>query len=60
MKSKKTRPAYLIVLDDNQDYEYNLEDELLIFDNLEQIAEYCNVNSINYDRVSVVEIEVEV
>ena len=59
MKSKKTRPAYLIALDDNQDYEYNLEDELLIFDNLEQIAEYCNVNSINYDRVSVVEIEVE-
>lgn len=60
MKSKKTRPAYLIVLDDNQDYECNLEDELLIFDNLEQIAEYCNVNDINYDRVSVVEIEVEV
>lgn len=60
MKSKKTRPAYLIALDDKQDYEYNLEDELLIFDNLEQIAEYCNVNDINYDRVSVVEIEVEV
>lgn len=59
MKSKKTRPAYLIVLDDNQDYEYNLEDELLIFDNLEQIAEYCNANNINYDRVSVTEIEVE-
>lgn len=60
MKSKKTRPAYLIALDDKQDYEYNLEDELLIFDNLEQIAEYCNVNDINYDRVSVVKIEVEV
>lgn len=60
MKSKKTRPAYLIALDDKQDYEYNLEDELLIFDNLEQIAEYCNVNDINYDRVSVVGIEVEV
>ena len=60
MKSKKTRPAYLIALDNKQDYEYNLEDELLIFDNLEQIAEYCNVNDINYDRVSVVEIEVEV
>lgn len=58
MKRKKTRTAYLISLGDKQEYEYNLENELLIFDNLEQIAEYCNVNYINYENVVVHETQV--
>lgn len=58
-KGKQTRTGYLISLDGNSYYEDNLEGELLIFDNLEQVAEYCNVNSINYDVVSVHEVEIE-
>lgn len=55
---KKTRIAYAISLGDNTHYEDNLEGELLLFDNLDQIAEYCNVNYINVEEVSVHEIEV--
>ncbi|MCM1324177.1 MAG: hypothetical protein NC218_08440 [Acetobacter sp.] len=58
MNKKKSQIAYAISLEGNTDFEYNLVDELLVFDNLEQIAEYCNVNSINYEAVSVHEIEV--
>lgn len=55
---KKTRIAYAISLGENTRYEVNLESELLLFDNLDQIAEYCNVNDINIEQVSVHEFEV--
>lgn len=58
-KTIKTRKAYAISLDDNDYYEVNLEDELLLFDNYEQIAEYAKANDINFERISVREFEVE-
>lgn len=54
----KTRIAYAISLGENTHYEDNLEGELLLFDNLDQIAEYCNVNDIDVEQVSVHEFEV--
>lgn len=58
MLKRKTRTAYAIILDDNNNAEYNVDDELLLFDNYEQIAEYANTNDINYERISVVPVEV--
>ena len=55
----KTRKAYIILLDDNELPEYNLEEELLVFDNYEQIAEYAKTNDINFERISVLTIDVE-
>ena len=58
MLKRKTRTAYAIVLDDNNDAEYNVDDELLLFDNYEQIAEYANTNDINYERITVIPVDV--
>ena len=55
----KTRKAYVILLDDNGVPEYNLEEELLVFDNYDQIAEYAKANDINLERISVTTIDVE-
>lgn len=60
MKRKtKTRTAYIISLEGKTDFEYNLEGEVLIFDNYDQIAEYANVNGINFETINVYPVEVE-
>lgn len=60
MKRKtKTRTAYMISLEEKTDFEYNLEGEVLIFDNYDQIAEYANVNDINFETINVYPVEVE-
>ena len=60
MKRKtKTRTAYMISLEGKTDFEYNLEGEVLIFDNYDQIAEYAKVNDINFETINVYPVEVE-
>lgn len=55
----KTRTAYIISLEGKTDFEYNLEGEILVFDNYDQIAEYANVNDIDFATVNVYPVEVE-
>lgn len=49
--------VYAIFLDDNDFMERNLEDEILLFDNYEQIGEYAVTNDINFERITVVSLE---
>lgn len=58
-RQNKTRTAYIISLEGKTDFEYNLEGETLVFDNYDQIAEYANVNDIDYATVNVYPVEVE-
>jgi len=58
-RQNKTRTAYIISLEGKTDFEYNLEGETLVFDNYDQIAEYANVNNINFATVNVYPVEVE-
>lgn len=51
--------AYAISIGDKEDYEYNVADEILLFDNYEQIATYAKVNNIDFDQLYVHEVEVE-
>lgn len=55
----KIKKAYAISLDDNDYYEQNLDDELLLFDNYDQIAEYATANNINFESITVHEFNVE-
>ena len=57
--SKKQRMGYIISIDGNDDFEFNVDDEILVFDTLEQIKEYCSANKINIDKVNVYSIELE-
>lgn len=56
---KKNKIGYLIYLDGKDDYEYGLDDELLIFETTDQIKNYCEYNKINLDTVNVAEVELE-
>jgi hypothetical protein len=51
--------GYIISIDGKDDFEFNLDDEILVFDTLEQIKEYCSTNKINMDKVNVYSIELE-
>lgn len=57
--SKKKRIGYIISIDGNDDFEFNVNDEILVFDTLEQIKEYCFANKIDMDKVNVYSIELE-
>lgn len=57
--SKKQRMGYIISIDGNTDFEFNLEDEILVFETLEQIREYCKTNKINMDKVNIYSVELE-
>ena len=57
--SKKQRMGYIISIDGNTDFEFNLEDEILVFETLEQIKEYCKTNRINMDKVNIYSVELE-
>lgn len=57
--SKKQRMGYIISIDGNTDFEFNLEDEILVFETLEQIKEYCKTNKINMDKVNIYSVELE-
>lgn len=55
----KPKRGYLISIGGNKYYEMNLEDELLIFETIEQIEQYCDTNGINLDTVVVHEVDLE-
>lgn len=57
--SKKKRMGYIISIDGNDDFEFNVDDEILVFDTLEQIREYCFTNKIDMDKLNVYSIELE-
>ena len=58
--SKKKRMGYIISIDGNDDFEFNVDGEILVFDTLEQIKEYCSTNKIDMDKVNIYSIELEV
>lgn len=58
-KKNKKRMGFIISIDGKDDFEFNLDDEILVFDNLEQIKEYCSTNKIDMDKVNVYSIELE-
>lgn len=55
----KKRMGYIISIDGNSDFEFNLDDEILVFETLEQIEEYCKTNEINKDKVNIYSVELE-
>lgn len=55
----KKRMGYIIFIDGNSDFEFNLNDEILVFETLEQIKEYCKVNKIDKDKVNIYSVELE-
>ena len=57
--SKKQRMGYIISIDGNTDFEFNLEYEILVFETLEHIKEYCKTNKIDMDKVNIYSVELE-
>lgn len=57
--SKKKRMGYIISVDSNTDFEYNVDDEILVFETLTQIEEYAKVNKIDKDKLNVYSVELE-
>lgn len=57
--SKKKRMGYIISVDGNTDFEYNVDDEILVFETLTQIEEYAKVNKIDKDKLNVYSVELE-
>lgn len=55
----KVKKAYAISLNDNDYYEQNLENELLLFDNYDQITQYAVTNNIDFESITVHEFDVE-
>ena len=57
--SKKKRMGYIISVDGNTDFEYNVDDEILVFETLAQIEEYAKVNKIDKGKLNVYSVELE-
>lgn len=57
--SKKKRMGYIISVDGNTDFEYNVDDEILVFETLAQIEGYCRTNKIDKDKVNIYSVELE-
>lgn len=57
--SKKKRMGYIISVDSNTDFEYNVDDEILVFETLTQIEEYAKVNKIDKDKLNIYSVELE-
>ena len=57
--SKKKRMGYIISVDGNTDFEYNVDDEILVFEALTQIEEYAKVNKIDKNKLNVYSVELE-
>ena len=57
--SKKKRMGYIISVDGNTDFEYNLDDEILVFETLAQIEEYAKVNKIDKNKLNVYSVELD-
>ena len=57
--SKKKRMGYIISVDGNTDFEYNVDDEILVFETLTQIEEYAKANRIDKNKLNVYSVELE-
>lgn len=51
--------GYIIRLDNSMDYEYNVDDEILVFETLDQIEQYAKINRLNLDNINIYEVELE-
>lgn len=56
---KKKRMGYIISVDGNTDFEYNVDDEILVFETLTQIEEYAKVNKIDKNKLNVYSVDLE-
>lgn len=57
--SKKKRMGYIISIDGNTDFEYNGDDEILIFETLTHLEEYARVNKIDKNKLNIYLVELE-
>ena len=57
--SKKKRMGYIISVDGHTDFEYNVDDEILVFETLTQIEEYAKANKIDKNKLNVYSVELE-
>lgn len=57
--SDKKRMGYIISIDGNSDFEFNVDDEILVFETLTQIEEYAKVNKIDKDKLNIYSVELE-
>lgn len=57
--SKKKRMGYIISIDGNTDFEYNVDDEILVFETLTQIEEYARVNKVDKNKLNIYSVELE-
>lgn len=55
----KQKMGYIIRLDNSMDYEYNVDDEILVFETLDQIEQYAKINRLNLDNINIYEVELE-
>ena len=51
--------GYIISVDGNTDFEYNVDDEILVFETLTQIEEYAKTNKIDKNKLNVYSVELE-
>lgn len=55
----KQKMGYIIRLDNSIDYEYNVDDEILVFETLDQIEQYAKTNKLDLNSINVYEVELE-
>ena len=55
----KQKMGYIIRLDNSIDYEYNVNDEILVFETLDQIEQYAKTNKLDLNSINVYEVELE-
>ena len=51
--------GYIIRLDNSIDYEYNVDDEILVFETLDQIEQYAKTNKLDLEGINIYEVELE-
>lgn len=59
MSKNKQKMGYIIRVGNSTDFEYNVDDEILVFETTEQIKEYAKTNNINTDDLTVYVVELE-
>lgn len=55
----KQKMGYIIRLDNSIDYEYNVDDEILVFETLDQIEQYAKTNKLDLNSINIYEVELE-
>lgn len=55
----KQKMGYIIRLDNSIDYEYNVDDEILVFETLDQIEQYAKTNKLDLGSINIYEVELE-